>query len=508
MKWISKYKRLSILSALFVLISYSIPVYAYVGDAYVTPDSWSRHLSAYGVKSSINGLDFGDSGTLKIGLTTRAQLRYADEDDWSIYQYAKLRLGGSKVGDGVINMNINVRGAYDDMPVIGDNKYHQFYDGLYTARKYNEFTRSSENMDGDFRIYQANIELNKVIPLTDVSLGRIYLTAFNGYKIDGVNIKIDPVKYLNLNLYYGLPVSYYSNLKTQVAGVSFEIPVEQSGTKIRGEYSYFMHEDGGDLNTHVLHGRIDQSLNFTDILNASIYAEGAVIGKAMVYDIGLEANIDKSKTGISAYVMGQYDKNDGAINPYVSMYESLLSGEREYVMGGVMITQGITDYLMLGVGYEGRFNFNEAYGDRDYHRVFGNIDLVGLIHRNNYLSLIVDYYKVAQYQRLDENAQIMGGFRMTQVFTDKIEAWIGVNVQNYQYHRSPVKLYQWETLGQITNQNLLNENITVAYIGGMWQVTDWCVLQLDYTFEYADLFKAQDMQPESHTVEMWANFLW
>ena len=42
----------------------------------------------------------------------------------------------------------------------------------------------------------------------------------------------------------------------------------------------------------------------------------------------------------------------------------------------------------------------------------------------------------------------------------------------------------------------------------MWQVTDWCVLQLDYTFEYADLFKAQDMQPESHTVEMWANFLW
>ena len=72
MKWISKYKRLSILSALFVLISYSIPVYAYVGDAYVTPDSWSRHLSAYGVKSSINGLDFGDSGTLKIGLTTRA----------------------------------------------------------------------------------------------------------------------------------------------------------------------------------------------------------------------------------------------------------------------------------------------------------------------------------------------------------------------------------------------------------------------------------------------------
>lgn len=427
MKWI--YNKLNILLTLIITVLFSIPALAYTGEAYTTPNSWSMHVSAYGVKSSIKGLNFGDNGTLKIGLTTRGQLRFADDTDWSIYQYARLRLSDSKVGNGVINMNINLRGAYDDVPSIGDNKYHQFYDGLYTARKYNEFTRNSENMDGDFRIYQANIELNKVIPFTDISLGRIYLASFDGYKIDGLNIKVDPVKYFNLNVYYGLPVSYYSDLQTQLVGAAFKIPIEQSGTKLRGEYSYFIHEDGGDLNTSVLRGRIDQSLNFTNILNASLYIEGAIIGQAMIYDIGLDANIDKSKTGISAYIMGQYDKNKDAINPYVSMYTSLLSGEREYVMGGVMLTQGITDYLVIGVGYEGRYNFNEAYGDRDYHRVFGNIDLVGLIHKNNYLSLIIDYYKVAQYKRLDENAKIMGGFRMIQVFTDKVEAWLGVNVQ-------------------------------------------------------------------------------
>lgn len=269
-----------------------------------------------------------------------------------------------------------------------------------------------------------------------------------------------------------------------------------------------MHDDGGDLNTHVLRGRVDQNLNFTDIINANLYAEGAIVGKAMLYDIGLDANIDKSKTGISAYVMGQYDKNKGgAVNPYVSMYESLLSGSSEYVMGGFMITQGITDYVTLGLGYEGRFNFSEAYGDRDYHRVFGNIDLVGLIHRNNYLSFIVDYYQVAKYKRQDENSKVMGGFRMTQVFSDKIEAWAGVNVQNYQYHRSPIKYYQGE-VGYKIDQSSLNENTTVAYIGGMWLVTGWCVLQLDYTFEYADLFKSQDMQPDAHTVELWVNFIW
>ncbi len=45
-----------------------IPAYAYVGDAYVTPDSWSKHVNANGIKASLNGLNFGEAGILKIGL--------------------------------------------------------------------------------------------------------------------------------------------------------------------------------------------------------------------------------------------------------------------------------------------------------------------------------------------------------------------------------------------------------------------------------------------------------
>ena len=512
-------KRL-MLYTLTCLLALSLPAFAYVGDAYVTPDSWSKHVNANGIKASLNGLDFGDAGILKIGLTTRATMKFGEDEDWSIYQYARLRLSDAKLGQGTVNVNLNMRGAYDSLPSIGGStmdgisatqqgsSYNQFYDGLYTSRKYDEYTRLNGQYDGNFRIYQANVEFKKVVPYTDIAAGRIYLNNLDMYKIDGGSLHFDTCDYFKLDVYGGLPVSYYSNLKTSVVGAAIEVPISISGTKIRAEYNYFMHEDGGDFNTHVAKGRIDQNLNFPDIISSNIYLEGAIVGKAMLYEAGLDANIDASRTGISAYIAGQYDKNTGDINPYVSMYEDMLGGSSEYVMGGVMLTQGITDYVIVGVGWETRFNFSEAYGDRDYQRVFGNVDLVGLIHKNNYLSLIVDWYDVAEYKRQDSNSKVMGGFRMTQVFTDRIEAWVGVNVQNYQYHRSPVKLYQWETLGQITNQNLLNENTTVAYIGGIWQVTDWCVLQLDYTFEYADLFKAQDMQPESHTVEMWANFLW
>lgn len=177
-------------------------------------------------------------------------------------------------------------------------------------------------------------------------------------------------------------------------------------------------------------------------------------------------------------------------------------------MGGFKISQGIVDKLLLGIGYEGRFNFSTAYGDRDYHRVFANLDLVGLIHRNNYLSLIVDYYNVQEIKHQNGNERVVGGFRMTQVFLENLEGWIGVNVQNFQYRNSPVKMNGMRGMWNEINQRKNSENTTLAYIGGVYKPAEWCALQLDYVFEYADLFKNADLQPDSHTVEMWVNFIW
>jgi hypothetical protein len=154
-------------------------------------------VNANGIKASLNGLSFGDTGILKIGLTTRAAFKFGEDEDWSIYQYARLRLSETKLGQGTVNVNLNIRGAYDSLPDIGGstmdgqsssysgNSYNQFYDGLYTSRKYDEYTRLNGKYDGNFRIYQANVEFKGVVPYTDITAGRIYLNNLDMYKIDG-----------------------------------------------------------------------------------------------------------------------------------------------------------------------------------------------------------------------------------------------------------------------------------------------------------------------------------
>lgn len=57
--------------AVLLFLSYA-DSYAYKGDEFVTPDSWNRHITSNGVRSSINGISFGDTGLLKMGYTTPA----------------------------------------------------------------------------------------------------------------------------------------------------------------------------------------------------------------------------------------------------------------------------------------------------------------------------------------------------------------------------------------------------------------------------------------------------
>lgn len=495
--------RKTLVTGLMSVLLFPMSALGLAVDEYVTPNTWSKHVTANGIKSSINGLDYGDSGLLKMNYTTRVQLKFSDESYWSIYEYVRLRHTGMKLGEGEVNFNLNLRGSGTDTPDFNKTN-SKYFDGLYAARKYNEFGRQNDYMYADLRIYQANVEINDVVPFTDFDLGRIYLSSLGMYKIDGANINLHPTEYFNIDVYGGLPVSYYSNLKTSMVGTHFEIPVAESGTKIQGEYNYFFHEDE-KLNTQVINARIDQAANAGEVFSSNIYGEINYIGKAMLYEAGIDGSFDKTRTGFSAYVMGQYGRNDESINPYVALYEDIFTGSSEYVMGGAKITQGITDKFLFGIGYEGRKNFTHSYGDRNFHRITGNIDFPGLIHRNNYLSFIVDYFDVAQYNRLDRNQRVVGGFKMTQVFNENLEAWIGVNVQNFQYRNSAIKNYPGE------NRILLDtrdENTTVAYIGALWTVASWCTLQLDYSFEYADIFKSRETQPDIHTVEFWLNFIW
>ena len=49
-------------------------VYAANMDDYATPDSWSKNITANGVKASSGSIDLGKGGSLSLGLTTRYQI--------------------------------------------------------------------------------------------------------------------------------------------------------------------------------------------------------------------------------------------------------------------------------------------------------------------------------------------------------------------------------------------------------------------------------------------------
>lgn len=477
-----------------MLLLVSVSAFAYQGDMYTTPDTWSKHITPNGVKTSTEGLDFGNNGNLKIGLTTRVGFRfYGNDFDAAVFEYVRARYTGLKIGDGVMNVNLNLRGGWSNNPRPNQREAWVFYDGLYV---------SQDRADFDFRLYQGNIEFNKVIPLTDIALGRIYLSTFNGGKIDGVSVNISPLDFMDINVYYGLPVSYYSNLNTQMVGGMLDFPIDATGTRIRGEASYYIHNDGGDLNTLTAKLRLDQT-----VPTSNIYVEADMIGKAFLYQAGIDGNIDSSLTGFSAYVMGQSGINENNVNPYVALYEDAIGDSSEYVMAGFQVSQGVTDYLMISAGLEGRANFGQDYGDRDYIRAFASFDLIGLIHRNNFLSLMADYYNVPVNGNLEASDKLLVGFRMTQKFTDTFEAWLGVNVMNYQYKNSPIKLTETIKKEEFTSRSEF-ENNTLAYIGGMWTPTNWLAIQADYTFEYANILSKLNGGQNVSTLELWVNFLW
>lgn len=110
----------------------------------------------------------------------------------------------------------------------------------------------------------------------------------------------------------------------------------------------------------------------------------------------------------------------------------------------------------------------------------------------------------------DENSKLLVGLRMTQVLNENIELWLGANVMNYQYGANPIRNYKIEVDTGFSgiSQKKEEENTTLAYIGGMYRPTDWCVIQLDYTFEYSDIFDKVDTSMDLHMIELWINFIW
>ncbi len=488
----------------------SLPAYAYDGAAYVTPDSWSKHVTANGVKASANGIEL-ENGTLKLGLTTRGYFGLFDsESNANVYQYLRARLADMTLGNGTVYANVYVRGAYNgnanpyDKNGNNNHVFYPFYEGIDQDQW--------KSSDLSARLYQASIVLDDVVPMTDIALGRIYLDTLNPYKVDGIKFAATPMESLQVGAYYGLPVSFYSNLETHVLGAFAVLPIEATDTKVRAEYSYAMTTTSNDdLNTHVIKARVDQYASLGDIAYGNAYLEAAIVNEAMIFDLAFNANIDATQTGVNAYIMGQTGTNEaGKVNPYVSAFESVLGDESEFVMLGALLSQGLTENFMISAGIESRINGSRSYSNMDYTRFFGTVDIIGLVHYNNFISVIGDYYIAPRTKHAQEESQLLVGLRMTQIVNDSLDLYLGSNVMNYRFHANPIKYITGDPFNTgLLQQSLVteSENNAIAYVGGMWKANEWCVVQLDYTYEYSSIFSDYGKDTNAHTLEAWVNFL-
>lgn len=474
-------------------------VYAANMDDYATPDSWSKNITANGVKASSGSIDLGKGGSLSLGLTTRYQLKMTEDMTNSKgFQYFRARLSEARLGSGIMALNVNMRVGVDfNMDRDNPREYYVFYDGLDVE---------AGGRNAAYRLYMANIELDEVIKNTRIVLGRQYLDNLGQYKIDGADLAYGFFDdKLTARVFYGLPVSYYSNLKTQVAGGAFDLKLFDDMTRLRVEYNYFISDDADfQKNANVLRGRLDQRVLF-----ANVYGEVAQIENATVYGVGADGMVDMTGTGFSVYLKGQYDRNDEDLNPYIAAFDDIAGRQSQYLMWGVQLYQGITPYFMVGAGFETRFNYDEYYGDRDYYRVYGNIDFIN-IFPDNFISIIADYYTVPSYENYDSNSKLLIGGRMTQGVTDSVNMWLGVNVADYRYKSSPIYLNP-ALSSNLTDYeyNDETESTTDAYIGGEWSPYEWMMIQADYTYSVTNIFNSYDSDFDNcHTVALWANFVW
>ncbi len=502
-----KFAKQSIVALLIcVSLVFASSAFAQTGDDYNTPDSWSKHQTVSGTKFTMDGMSVG-TGTLKLGLTSRYTGRFSDFSDQMFYQYLRGYLSDFELGNGTMRVALNLRAAKDLDGVVTEEewKYHFAPTVMDSQADY-------DSNYWDFRLYDANVVLDNVINYTKFTAGRFRIDYLTESKIDGAEVFFGNENYSGY-IYYGLPVSYYEHLNSQVVGGGANAHLFNDLIIIRGEVAQYMGGDDNDswptgVDTLVWKLRADANLAFDNIAVLNPYGEIGMVQDAVLLEAGMFGNIVPTGTSFNIWVGGQVDNNTDPVNPVVSDYVYLKDTDTEYTQFGLNLYQGLAQYFVVGAGFETRVNTKESYANRDYIRIMGNIDFFGMIP-NNYISLTVDYYDVQSYKAQDAEQKLFFGGRVTQNVTPAIAAWLGANMMSLKYNAHPINLHY---LGSATTQpaGFVDEkednNVYTVYVGGQWQINDMFSILGDYTYEMSDVIGAVDSDNENiHYAELWLN---
>jgi len=454
-----------------------------------TPDTWSQHATPGGFADMAKGIKLGGDGTMNIGLTSRYRLRtndYANDQDF--YQYIRANVEGIKVGSGTVYGNIFFRAA-DDLDGADNNQwgstYYYFHKDVLDAElKHNDLAP---------RLYQGNLTFDKVIPMTKLTAGRLYASHINTYQLDGGDISIGSDK-VKVYAFGGAPVSYFYDWNEDyIYGGGIEAtPI--SGTKIAAEY---VRLDVEGLKDNLFNIRLDRDIT----KGMHFYGIYTSLNSKSAFEGGILYRMEKTKTFVKVKYKGLYDEI-GTDNSYVvNPITVALLPYGKYNSYNVEIGQGIGSNAIVAAGTEikaagGTPNFD----NRDYKKYYGSIDLIGVPHKDTYISISGEKWDIDKVgsatglgaPSLGDSDKLQISARANQKITKAVDAWAGTNFDRYKYNEQ-------------TNER--EEKVRIYYIGGQWAPSKTISLLIDLGMENSDMFNGGSDLKDNYTLQAWLNII-
>jgi len=472
---------LRIFYALLLVGVLAFPVSAFEDFRYVTPDSWSMHASPGQFKEMYRGLPMGKT-KLNLSLTSRYRLQTNDyTSDQNFYQYLRANTTPVEIGQGTISTTLFSRFA-DDIDGDsnrdwGDSYYYYYEDSL---------DRELEDNDWAPRVYQAKFEMNKVIPSTDVTGGRFYLDHLNTFQMDGGDFTANLGNKLDIYGFAGRPVSYYIDTDNDFfygGGLNFQAT---NTTNISAEYIKL---DVEELDDDYTKARLEQSVPYGNIAfeytNLNSASEYLLVGNFEVPQTGTMVGIEYKtlRDEVDTY-------NSYVVNPLTYT----LLPENKYDLLDFSVYQGLGDHFVFGGGYEVRTvddSDNEDFGNRNYDRYYGNLDIIGIPTYNTYVSFKVDYWDVEKNQDVSSNEKVQYGIEISQKVNNSVDVWLGTDFNKYEYD-------------YINDQR--KDSVRMYYVGGQWEPNNIFSFLVDFSYEDSEMYDTSDLE-KIYTVEAWANII-
>jgi hypothetical protein len=480
LKSVRSFWRVPIFAAVMLCFLHAAPSVAQ-GQSLPTPDNWKQHVTPGGFAGAYQrGSALG--GVADVNLTTRYRLIWNDfSSDQNLYQYLRVNLSEVSLGKGTVSAHLFARAAGDidgDRDQQGnDSQYYIFRDAL-------------DAEDEDVRIYTGNIVLNKVLPKTDLTLGRTHASHLDVFQIDGADATVALTDRISAYAFGGAPVSYFFDSGSDRlfgGGVSAKL---FNKTVLRLEYQSI---DVDDEDDQIVAVRLDQAISL-----GGFYGEYRNIDSSNLVEVGGNLKLAATKTVVSFTYRQLFDQVEGddAFGFPVNPLTISLLPYAEHQLYSLRVDQQILPNVhgRAEVELKNADDDQFVFDNRDYVRYRLAFDFDGIPTSETFFSLFGEYWDVDSVVGGNDNGRLQLGARVSHSFTEQIDVWAGTGYEQFKFD---------------FDINERKESVRTLYVGGQWTPAENIALLVDLTAENSDVFDDLNTSEfeKNYIAEMWLNLV-